>query len=169
MNRQDKVVSVTGGTKGIGAQTAFALAKRGAHIVINGHHEHADATTRAPYRCLGSVTKQRISARHSVGSPFAKVSASSSAAMVVGQFYIRAPEINIDLGTAWCGRGTIFGSVIALFLIAILKTGTGVANVNAENQLAAANNNSPIIAMPAANELRRLCGRDRSTVSSASN
>ena len=34
------------------------------------------------------------------------------------------------------GRGTIFGSVVALFLIAILKTGMGVANVKAENQLA---------------------------------
>jgi len=34
------------------------------------------------------------------------------------------------------GRGTIFGTVLALALIAILKTGMGVANVKAENQLA---------------------------------
>lgn len=34
------------------------------------------------------------------------------------------------------GRGSIFGTVIALFLLAILRTGMGVANVKVESQLA---------------------------------
>ncbi|MDR3573503.1 MAG: ABC transporter permease [Anaerolineaceae bacterium] len=34
------------------------------------------------------------------------------------------------------GRGTIFGSVIAVFLVGFLRTGLGVANVTAQNQLA---------------------------------
>ena len=34
------------------------------------------------------------------------------------------------------GRGTIFGSVIAVFLVGFLRTGLGVANVKAESQLA---------------------------------
>ncbi len=34
------------------------------------------------------------------------------------------------------GRGTIFGTVIALFLMGVLRTGMGVANVKAESQLA---------------------------------
>jgi rhamnose transport system permease protein len=33
------------------------------------------------------------------------------------------------------GRGTIFGTVVALFLIGILKSGMGLANIKAENQL----------------------------------
>ena len=34
------------------------------------------------------------------------------------------------------GRGSMFGTVIAFFLIVILRTGMGVANVKAESQLA---------------------------------
>ena len=34
------------------------------------------------------------------------------------------------------GRGNIFGSVIAVFLVGFLRTGLGVANVSAQNQLA---------------------------------
>ena len=34
------------------------------------------------------------------------------------------------------GRGTIFGTIIAVFLVGFLRTGLGVANVKAENQLA---------------------------------
>ena len=34
------------------------------------------------------------------------------------------------------GRGTIFGSIIAVFLVGFLRTGLGVANVKAESQLA---------------------------------
>jgi rhamnose transport system permease protein len=34
------------------------------------------------------------------------------------------------------GRGTIFGTVAAFFLIIFLRTGMGVANVKAESQLA---------------------------------
>jgi len=40
-------------------------------------------------------------------------------------------------GTAIAGgRGSIFGTVMALFLIAVLRTGMGVANVKVESQLA---------------------------------
>jgi rhamnose transport system permease protein len=49
------------------------------------------------------------------------------------------------------GRGTIFGSVVALMLIATLKTGMGVANVKAENQLAVVG--SLLIAAVIANNL----------------
>jgi rhamnose transport system permease protein len=35
------------------------------------------------------------------------------------------------------GRGTVTGSVLALFLIAVLQTGMGVANVKAEYQATA--------------------------------
>ncbi len=34
------------------------------------------------------------------------------------------------------GRGSIFGTVVALFLLGILRSGMGVANIKAENQLA---------------------------------
>ncbi len=34
------------------------------------------------------------------------------------------------------GRGTVFGTVVALFLIAVIQTGMGVANVKVESQLA---------------------------------
>ncbi len=34
------------------------------------------------------------------------------------------------------GRGSIFGTVVALFLLGILRTGMGVANIKAESQLA---------------------------------
>jgi rhamnose transport system permease protein len=34
------------------------------------------------------------------------------------------------------GRGSIFGTVIALFLLGVIRTGMGVANIRAENQLA---------------------------------
>jgi rhamnose transport system permease protein len=34
------------------------------------------------------------------------------------------------------GRGTIFGTVVALFLLGVIRRGMGVANITAENQLA---------------------------------
>jgi rhamnose transport system permease protein len=34
------------------------------------------------------------------------------------------------------GRGSVFGTFIALFLVAVLRTGMGVANVKVESQLA---------------------------------
>ena len=34
------------------------------------------------------------------------------------------------------GRGTILGTVVALFLLGIIRRGMGVANITAENQLA---------------------------------
>lgn len=34
------------------------------------------------------------------------------------------------------GRGSMFGTVVALFLLAVLRTGMGVANIKAQNQLA---------------------------------
>ena len=43
MDLKDKVALITGGTKGIGAAAAVALAGRGAHIAINGRHDDADA------------------------------------------------------------------------------------------------------------------------------
>jgi rhamnose transport system permease protein len=33
------------------------------------------------------------------------------------------------------GRGSIFGTVVALFLVGLLRTGMGLANIRAENQL----------------------------------
>lgn len=44
---KDKVCLVTGGTKGIGAATAIALAQAGADVAINGRHSDQDAQTTA--------------------------------------------------------------------------------------------------------------------------
>lgn len=43
MDLTDKVALITGGTKGIGAAAAVALAQRGAHVAINGRNDDADA------------------------------------------------------------------------------------------------------------------------------
>lgn len=43
MNLKDKTCLITGGTKGIGAATAEALANRGARIGINGRHEDRES------------------------------------------------------------------------------------------------------------------------------
>ena len=43
MNLQDKIALITGGSKGIGAATAIALAQRGAHVAINGRHDDEEA------------------------------------------------------------------------------------------------------------------------------
>src|SRR6266487_3890385 len=43
MELRGKVCLVTGGTKGIGASTAIALAREGADVAINGRHDDADA------------------------------------------------------------------------------------------------------------------------------
>src|SRR5262245_6350528 len=43
MNLHDKACLITGGTKGIGAATAIALAKEGAHAAIVGRHDDAEA------------------------------------------------------------------------------------------------------------------------------
>lgn len=54
MDLHDKIALVTGGTKGIGAATAIELARRGAHLAINGRHEDADAhSVRAAIQSLG--------------------------------------------------------------------------------------------------------------------
>jgi rhamnose transport system permease protein len=58
--------------------------------------------------------------------------------------YDHARGLELDVITAvvlggtniYGGRGTIFGSAIAVFLVGFLRTGLGVANVKAENQLA---------------------------------
>src|SRR5258705_14020697 len=54
MNLQNKIAFVTGGTKGIGAATALALARDGADIAISARHEDAQAkTAREAVRKLG--------------------------------------------------------------------------------------------------------------------
>lgn len=54
MNLQDKIALVTGGTKGIGAAAALALARDGAHLAISARHDDAEAqSTRAAIRALG--------------------------------------------------------------------------------------------------------------------
>lgn len=54
MNLKDKVALVTGGTKGIGAATAIALAREGADVAIIGRHDDADArTTKQSIEALG--------------------------------------------------------------------------------------------------------------------
>lgn len=58
--------------------------------------------------------------------------------------YDHAMGLELDVITAvvlggtniYGGRGTIFGSIIAVFLVGFLRTGLGVANIKAENQLA---------------------------------
>ena len=58
--------------------------------------------------------------------------------------YDHARGLELDVITAvvlggtniYGGRGTIFGSIIAVFLVGFLRTGLGVANVKAESQLA---------------------------------
>jgi rhamnose transport system permease protein len=58
--------------------------------------------------------------------------------------YDHARGLELDVITAvvlggtsiYGGRGTLFGSVIAVFLVGFLRTGLGVANVKAESQLA---------------------------------
>lgn len=57
--------------------------------------------------------------------------------------YDMAQGLELDVITAvvlggtdiFGGRGTIFGTVVALFLIGILRSGMGLANIKAENQL----------------------------------
>ncbi|MBN1643069.1 MAG: SDR family oxidoreductase [Anaerolineae bacterium] len=54
MDLQDKVAVVTGGTKGIGAATAIALARAGADVAIVGRHADDEAlATRAAIEAAG--------------------------------------------------------------------------------------------------------------------
>ena len=54
MNLQNKIALVTGGTKGIGAAAALALARDGAHLAISARHDDAEAkSTRDAIRALG--------------------------------------------------------------------------------------------------------------------
>jgi len=54
MNLSGKAALITGGTRGIGAATAIALAKAGADVVISGRHEDVDArATKRAVEALG--------------------------------------------------------------------------------------------------------------------
>ena len=54
MKLQDKIALVTGGTKGIGAAAALALAREGAHLAISARHDDAEAkSTCDAIRALG--------------------------------------------------------------------------------------------------------------------
>ena len=54
MNLTKKIALITGGTKGIGAATAIALAKKGADVAINGRHDDEEAAAvRATIQSLG--------------------------------------------------------------------------------------------------------------------
>jgi NAD(P)-dependent dehydrogenase (short-subunit alcohol dehydrogenase family) len=54
MNLSEKTALVTGGTKGIGAATAVALARSGADVAIVGRHQDADAAnTKAAIQEVG--------------------------------------------------------------------------------------------------------------------
>src|SRR5579871_2773453 len=54
MELQRKSALVTGGTRGIGAATALALAREGANVAISARHEDADAQqTKREIEALG--------------------------------------------------------------------------------------------------------------------
>ena len=54
MELEGRVALVTGGTKGIGAATAIALARRGLDVAINGRHDDDEARqTMAAVEALG--------------------------------------------------------------------------------------------------------------------
>jgi len=54
MNLQDKVALVTGGTRGIGAASALALARDGAHVAVSARRDDAQAqATLQAIRALG--------------------------------------------------------------------------------------------------------------------
>src|SRR4051794_17261671 len=55
---KNRVAIITGGTRGIGAAIAMALARRGVRIVINGRHQ--DAEVDATLRSLKSVTDAEL-------------------------------------------------------------------------------------------------------------
>ena len=67
MNLQDKVALVTGGTRGIGAATALALAREGAHVAISARRN--DDTAQATLKAIRALDRRAEFMEADFGKP----------------------------------------------------------------------------------------------------